>query len=89
MVLALLPMGFAACGGDDDDADNNSNANEGGGGEIVSNTTCPDGNHPHLIDLGLPSGTKWACCNIGAITPEGYGEYYRWAETTPFKEGGY
>ena len=22
--------------------------------------TCPDDNHPHMIDLGLPSGTKWA-----------------------------
>lgn len=43
---------------------------------------CPDGNHPHMIDLGLPSGTKWACCNIGASTPTGYGEYYAWGETS-------
>ena len=43
--------------------------------------SCPDGNHPHLIDLGLPSGTKWACCNIGANSPEGYGGYYAWGET--------
>lgn len=50
-------------------------------------TLCPDGNHPHAIDLGLPSGTKWACCNIGAATPEGYGDYFRWGETTPTKEG--
>ena len=28
--------------------------------------SCPDDNHPHAIDLGLPSGTKWACCNVGA-----------------------
>lgn len=45
-------------------------------------TTCPDNNHPHLIDLGLPSGTKWACCNVGASTPEAYGEYYAWGETS-------
>lgn len=44
-------------------------------------TTCPDDHHPHLIDLGLPSGTKWACCNVGANTPEGYGNYYAWGET--------
>ena len=44
-------------------------------------TTCPDANHPHAIDLGLPSGTKWACCNVGATTPEGYGGYYAWGET--------
>ena len=30
---------------------------------------CPDNNHPHAIDLGLPSGTKWACCNVGATKP--------------------
>lgn len=42
---------------------------------------CPDDHHPHLIDLGLPSGTKWACCNVGANTPEGNGGYYAWGET--------
>ncbi len=42
---------------------------------------CPDNNHPHMIDLGLPSGTKWACCNVGASKPEGYGGYYAWGET--------
>lgn len=42
--------------------------------------TCPDNNHPHAIDLGLPSGTKWACCNIGANKPEEYGGYYAWGE---------
>ncbi len=34
-----------------------------------------------MIDLGLPSGTKWACCNVGATTPESYGGYYAWGET--------
>ena len=42
---------------------------------------CPDDRHPHAIDLGLPSGTKWACCNVGADNPEGYGGYYAWGET--------
>lgn len=41
---------------------------------------CPDGNHPHMIDLGLPGGTKWACCNVGASAPEEYGGYYAWGE---------
>ena len=44
--------------------------------------TCPDGNHPHAIDLGLPSGTKWCCCNVGANAPEGYGSYFAWGETS-------
>lgn len=42
---------------------------------------CPDDHHPHMIDLGLPSGTKWACCNVGAQKPEDYGGYYAWGET--------
>lgn len=42
---------------------------------------CPDSNHPHAIDLGLPSGTKWACCNVGAVSPEDSGGYYAWGET--------
>lgn len=44
--------------------------------------SCPDDHHPHAIDLGLPSGTKWACCNIGASSPEDYGGYYAWGETS-------
>lgn len=47
-----------------------------------SDTFCPDSNHPHLIDLGLPSGTKWACCNVGADKPEAYGGYYSWGEVS-------
>lgn len=43
---------------------------------------CPDDNHPHMVDLGLPSGIKWACCNIGANTPEQSGGYYAWGETS-------
>ena len=33
--------------------------------------SCPDSKHPHAIDLGI--GMKFACCNIGAISPEQYG----------------
>lgn len=36
----------------------------------------------NFVDLGLPSGTLWAKCNLGATTPEGYGNYYAWGETT-------
>lgn len=42
---------------------------------------CPDSSHPHIIDLGLPSGTKWVCCNTGANSPVGYGGYYAWGDT--------
>ncbi|MBR4364835.1 MAG: Ig-like domain-containing protein [Prevotella sp.] len=33
------------------------------------------------VDLGLPSGTRWASCNVGATKPEEYGGYYSWGET--------
>jgi hypothetical protein len=59
---------------------------EKGKAESITYLTCPNDNHPHLIDLGLPSGTKWACCNVGAKTPEDYGGYYAWGETTTKSE---
>lgn len=39
-------------------------------------------NSHEYVDLGLPSGTLWARCNIGAIKPEEYGDYYAWGETS-------
>ena len=43
----------------------------------------PDGyiNSHGYVDLGLPSGLKWATCNVGASTPSDYGNYYAWGET--------
>ena len=35
------------------------------------------------VDLGLPSGTKWANMNVGASSPEDYGDYFAWGETEP------
>ena len=54
--------------------------NQTGGFEVH---VCPDDNHPHMIDLGLPSGTKWACCNVGAGRPEAFGDFFAWGETEP------
>jgi hypothetical protein len=49
---------------------------------VVENTEAPKSYRNHdLVDLGLPSGTLWATCNLGASSPEGYGCYYSWAET--------
>lgn len=58
-------------------------------GQVTTTTPTPakvseaDGNiNGHgYIDLGLPSGLKWATCNVGANSPEGYGDYYAWGET--------
>ena len=35
------------------------------------------------VDLGLPSGLKWAKCNVGATSETGYGDYFQWGSTTP------
>lgn len=35
------------------------------------------------VDLGLPSGNLWAECNLGASSPEAYGDYYAWGEVEP------
>ena len=49
--------------------------------------TVTEGPHyttPEAIDLGLPSGIKWASFNLGASKQEDYGEYYAWGETEPY-----
>ena len=47
-----------------------------------SNTTDKKDTHEY-VDLGLPSGTLWATCNVGASSPEEYGDYFAWGETEP------
>ena len=42
-----------------------------------------DSNGYDYVDLGLPSGIKWAAYNVGATAPEEYGGYYAWGETSP------
>jgi len=55
------------------------------GGSLTTFTEGSSGiyrNHEY-IDLGLPSGTKWATCNVGATSPEECGNHYAWGETSP------
>ena len=40
-------------------------------------------NGHEYVDLGLPSGTLWATCNVGANKPEEYGDYFAWGEIQP------
>ena len=57
-----------------------------GGDNNGQNDTIIDGgslNGHGDVDLGLPSGTLWATCNVGAEIPEGFGDYFSWAETIP------
>lgn len=46
--------------------------------QAVQEPPCPT---PEAVDLGLPSGTRWASFNLGASKPEEYGDYYAWGET--------
>ena len=56
------------------------------GGETPGGETPGGGDTPSTedyVDLGLPSGIKWATKNLGASKPSDYGDYYAWGETEP------
>ena len=59
----------------DDKSFTTEGKNGGGGGEGWDNHA--------FVDLGLPSGLLWATCNVGAETPEDFGDYFSWGETQP------
>ena len=73
LAVALLPaVGLTACGDDDD------NNTATGSGEAQGNVI----NGHEYVDLGLPSGTLWATCNVGADKATAYGSYFAWGETS-------
>ena len=49
--------------------------------QAAQSSVTGSANGHEYVDLGLPSGTLWATCNIGANKPEGYGSYFAWGET--------
>ena len=55
-------------------------------GAVKSLTTQPYG--ADAVDLGLPSGLKWANKNIGADYPEQWGDFYAWGELEPYYDKG-
>ncbi|MBO4587669.1 MAG: hypothetical protein J5711_02050 [Bacteroidales bacterium] len=81
--VALLTLGTVSCQKEDSkDGSNNMNTDT-----TPNNPTNPmdTTTTPTIliswVDLGLPSGLLWAECNLGATTPEEYGNYYAWGET--------
>ncbi len=52
-------------------------------GSRSSLSSSSGGSQHEYVDLGLPSGTLWATCNVGANKPEEYGDYFAWGEITP------
>ncbi len=49
--------------------------------ETPEDPETPENNYEY-VDLGLPSGVKWASYNVGATKPEEYGDYFAWGEIT-------
>ena len=67
-VMLMTVVAFAGCNKPEEEPEEEPNNNE-------------ESFNPTYVDLGLPSGTLWASCNVGAETPEGYGDYFAWGET--------
>ncbi|MBR4963409.1 MAG: hypothetical protein IKY54_05855 [Muribaculaceae bacterium] len=74
MLVVLFTLMFTSCSGDGND---DGLINNGGG----SLEPAQKHNGHEYVDLGL--SVKWATCNVGATTPEGYGDYFAWGETEP------
>ena len=72
----MLLMVFTA-GCNKPDEPNNGGNNSGGNNGSGNNETIDT---HEFVDLGLLSGTLWATCNVGADTPESYGDYFAWGE---------
>ncbi len=56
--------------------------------QIAFSQTSVSSSHDY-VDLGLPSGTLWATCNVGAGAPEEYGDFFAWGEVEPKINKGY
>lgn len=76
-VLMLMMLYTVSCTKPDEPNNNGNGQND----SIVDDSVILSGHD--YIDLGLPSGTLWATCNVGATHPEDFGDYFAWGETTP------
>jgi hypothetical protein len=54
-----------------------------GGLQCFSQSVSGELDGHQYVDLGLPSGTLWATCNVGATEPTGSGDYFAWGEVNP------
>lgn len=89
--IALLTLGMSSCHKDDDNGGSGNGNTPSTPTNPTDTTSTPTDTTAtpvpdEWVDLGLPSGLLWAKCNLGATTPEGYGNYYAWGETQPKSE---
>ena len=87
LLMSLSLVAFASCSDDDKDSpssENGENGSNSGNGNVSAVSVFKSGTENGLVyvDLGLTSGTRWATANVGAKTPQDYGNYYAWGETT-------
>ncbi len=80
MVLFTALAVVFACGCTKTDEPDNGGGSNNGGGSGGGNNGGNAISHEY-VDLGLPSGTLWATCNMGANSPEEKGDYFAWGET--------
>ena len=78
--MSLSFVAFASCS-DDKENEQSGPGNVPENSSSVLSSSGKERGHSY-VDLGLPSGTLWAVCNVGAATPQDYGNYYAWGETT-------
>ena len=76
---------LTACGGDDDDYSQTPQEEQSDNNDSFG-VKAPNG--VIAVDLGLPSGTKWANMNIGAEKSEDYGLFFAWGETVGYTSVG-
>lgn len=74
MCFALI---FSGCKKDDENAISMSELENG-----IVKITGANGQTIEAVDLGIPFGTLWAKCNLGAESPEQAGTFYSWGETS-------
>lgn len=90
IVLTLMLCGASmmiSCEEEDNLRTEINNNNNDISDDPITNNEYHNGHE--CVDLGLPSGIKWATTNIGAVIPTGYGFYIAWGETTFCPSGNY
>jgi len=80
LLMSLSFVAFASCS-DDKENEQSGSGNVPENSSSVLSSSGKERGHSY-VDLGLPSGTLWATCNVGAATPQDYGNYYAWGEIT-------
>jgi len=83
LMIGLMGLIMVSCHKDDDNTNNNTNTNTPTNPTNPTDTTqiARQATQGAWVDLGL--SVQWYSVNLGATTPEGYGDYYAWGEVWP------